>query len=283
MPEAIVTGIVVAVLGISIFLTRDSLDNMMDTCQIIFWCSAVIVAWLTYVNARTGILQPIRTEVFKVQLAELQEVQEIFVAKNELELREDISLGQLVTANARLLLDDFCRIVLAERYESASERISVGDGWRPLEPTILAVIQEESWLGDQAKSQDERIKFWQDYSLSGLVIPREYKQGLNRIRGSLSHPFLPNSTKLAIGVYVDQINKYVDILEATLTECAKELPNRYQTSESLRQIRDGTTAETWLFNAVNRRIAAEPTLVRLSSDILKSIREYLQVERLTTS
>lgn len=62
-------------------------EPMKDLAQIVFWVTVSVVTVLTYRRARKTLLQPIRTEVFKLQVEEVKPLFKIVVGKGEVELR----------------------------------------------------------------------------------------------------------------------------------------------------------------------------------------------------
>lgn len=78
-----------------------------DVAQIFFWVTVPVVSIVTYVRARKTILQPLRTEVFKLQLEEMKKVLALFLGKRELDLREAFGLYKLVMANATMMYDGY--------------------------------------------------------------------------------------------------------------------------------------------------------------------------------
>src|SRR5690242_8728200 len=69
------------------------------------------VAIVTLKRASATLLQPLRTEVFKVQLEELRALLQLLARKDELTLREEVGFDDLVTVNAVRLHDLFFRDV----------------------------------------------------------------------------------------------------------------------------------------------------------------------------
>jgi hypothetical protein len=71
------------------------------------------------------------------------------------------------------------------------------------------------------------------------------------------------------------------LLEEILTDCAKELPERFDSVASLNEIRDGETAVGWMYNTFNHRMHERQMLLRPRADaVQRAIREYLEVENL---
>jgi hypothetical protein len=83
------------------------LDLVKDITQIVFWAVAATVAVLTYRQARRTILQPIRTEVFKLQLQAMSEIMGLFLGKDELSLRSELAFQTLFDVNVCDLCDAY--------------------------------------------------------------------------------------------------------------------------------------------------------------------------------
>ena len=261
----------------TIWHTGRNVEEMKNEWQIIFWITASIVAWLTFFNARRGVLQPIRTEIFKGQVEALKQTQALFIGKQELELREDVALQNLIDTNAKKLLEDYCRVVLLCKYPCVP-RMEVGDGWRPLNGSLAEAIRRRDWSSVPA---EERHKFWREYKLLGLQIPRAHPDGLERIRHCLENPLLPMDVAKCLERYLSAVERCVESLVRTLEACAHDLPSRYPSEDDLSKVVDGQTALIWIVNCFAKRVGDENQHLRQHADAVRAkVREYLDVDNL---
>ena len=88
-----------------------------NVVQSIFLLGTLVLAVLTYRQARKTILQPLRTEVFKEQIKVFGKIQEMFLTKTQLDLWTDLGLIDLVGVNCQAMVDTYARVVLGYQYQ----------------------------------------------------------------------------------------------------------------------------------------------------------------------
>jgi hypothetical protein len=280
--EWIILIIAAVVFVVTYWLTSDC-TKLATTWQIVFWFGALTLAVLTYVNARQSLLQPFRTEVFKIQLRELEATLAFFVGKNEWELREQFGLMPLVERNAVQVLEHFAKVIFAASYVPRNGMANDGEGsaYRPLHRDSYHAVTTPLWLEPEYKSQPERRGVWATYKLPSLHSPRVTMDGIRQLRNMLAQAFLPNGVRHELEAYIRNVESLEQLLEEILTDCAKELPERFDSVASLNEIRDGETAVGWMYNTFNHRMHERQMLLRPRADaVQRAIREYLEVENL---
>ncbi|MEH1913205.1 hypothetical protein [Nostoc sp.] len=80
------------------------MEHVKDLFQIIYFITLSLVASFTFLKARKTLLQPLRTEIFKEQLKVFNATLDLFVGKNEFELRQDYGLDILFESNIGYLM-----------------------------------------------------------------------------------------------------------------------------------------------------------------------------------
>lgn len=124
-------------------------DVATKVVQIIFWVIAGVVAVLTYRHARQTVLQPIRTEVFKAQLAAMSQIMGRFLGKNELELRDEFEFRRFFDVNAWALIDNY-----AMREEGWDTHISPSNA---IETSLVPANRSEPGSGTPAEFRSPTI------------------------------------------------------------------------------------------------------------------------------
>lgn len=82
--------------------------------QIIYYVIISGVAFFTFIKAQKTLLQPLRTEIFKEQLKIFNATLDLFVGKNEFELRQDYGLDIFFESNIAYLTiinSDYTKII----------------------------------------------------------------------------------------------------------------------------------------------------------------------------
>jgi hypothetical protein len=83
------------------------LSDVPAVVQTAFWAVVGTVTILAFLQARRTVLQPLRTEVFKLQLNEMSRLLDLFVHRGEVDLRKYMGYDELVAANVMMLLDAY--------------------------------------------------------------------------------------------------------------------------------------------------------------------------------
>lgn len=274
-----------AVFSLIAICTRLEVSATKDWVQTVFLMVGSILATLTYVNARSGVLQPLRTEVFKKQIEAISIVQQHFGSKSELELRDDIFFMTFVEINASKLLEDFSKVVLKHKYIPKNRNKNVegqiGYGWRPLNPGVRQYLNDASWF-TPSKSEAERREFWNSYCLPGLAVPKEMNESREVIRRLSQNPFLPSRIAKSIEEYLRTITQIESLLIEVLIELVVELPARYTDAEQLQVIIDGTLPEYWIYNKFNSRLvkSSDLSLKNAADRIIDEVRKHLGIDQL---
>ena len=83
------------------------LSTVTSLVQIAFWLTVSILSVLTYLRARKSVLQPAKTEVFKMQIARLQDILKEFSWKNSVEAWAMSGLQECLDLNALRMFDTY--------------------------------------------------------------------------------------------------------------------------------------------------------------------------------
>lgn len=219
-----------------------------DVFQIAFWVVVGTIAVLTYRQARKTILQPLRTEVFKLQLEQMREVMSLFVGRD---LDDDAHLKKLFDASAWLLIDSYAATFFPVTLDRDSRPYS-GIRTYLMKPEDLALSEDhlEPDRSDIDKRRDSaRLKKrenWPEGAIFGIPIPDETLQYQEKIRSVLQSPLIPTVYAKLLEDYLAAIDKNVSITGRVMEWAAPQLPDRYPTVEEVRIARVEWIHAHWL-------------------------------------
>ena len=71
---------------------------------------------MSFVKARKTIFQPMKTELFKIQVESLTEIFENYVGKNENGLRELFAIDQIFIANTDNMYNEYSNSFFGEKF-----------------------------------------------------------------------------------------------------------------------------------------------------------------------
>jgi len=215
-----------------------------DVAQVIFWVTLGTISILTYRRAKKTILQPIRTEIFKVQLEEMRTILSMFVGKGEIELRHEFGLDKLFRANTLLMYDNYAstffdiKVDREERlysHDKCPSSLITEEGMTQYFKLADSYSREDKSASEE-KESDPRVRaaLWAGYTHYALCIPREFTEQEKEIQNLLENPLLPSECVTLLNQYTETIHKNIELTRKILTEGAKEMPDKYPSLEELK-------------------------------------------------
>jgi hypothetical protein len=207
----------------------------------IYFVTIVVVGILTFISAKRTILQPIKTEIFKIQLGQLTEVLKYFVGKDEIELRKQFDFENLMLANTTHLFDNYAQIVF---------NLKIDPNKRPYNhkecPSSLVKAKFLEPIGDYVDippkkeipktelTKEDRLKIWQKYEIGEFHLTKKYVKTKKLIRRFISSPVLPKKCISLLEEYIAIVDKNVDLMCKVLKKTIKLLPKKYPTLADLK-------------------------------------------------
>lgn len=216
-------------------------EPVKDLVQIVFWLTVSVVTVLTYRRARKTLLQPIRTEVFKLQVEEVKQLFKIVIGKGETELRHYFGFDELINANAIALLDDYAYIRLGMKidydkrpyFHTSGKMISsAAPGFRFHRMDGPGIPVELLKQEPDTRTPDER---WAEYYFGVIHLMPTYVKRSKRLEQFLESPMLPIECVELVRSLRDNLQKNVSVIFDVLTKTAKELPKHFPTEKEMQR------------------------------------------------
>jgi hypothetical protein len=234
-------------------------DHAKNLAQVVFWGLVATVSLLTYLAAKKTILQPIRTEIFKVQLEEMRNILAMFVGKGETELRKAYAFDKLLFANSVMMYDEYAKTFFD--HEADSKNRPYGDAECPISSITQAGMEKHfvhlddsvpEAPGRHPEAKDPRVRaaLWADYEHYNLRLPKEFSEQEKNIRDLLENPLLPTPCVALLTSYIQTAHENSECIRDLLTECAKEMPQKYPSLDALKSSSFG-----WINNSYTRKCA----------------------------
>ncbi|KON47889.1 hypothetical protein [Mariprofundus ferrooxydans] len=261
----------------------DWLEIVKVSFQIVFWLIISIVTILTYRRARRTILQPIRTEVFKLQLEEMAKVLKIFSGKTEIELRDDYSFEKIFYVNACRMYDDYAEIFFdikndpkGRPYNRNECPVSMFSKEYAEENLILmdSHLKDDSSIEQNNEPIDLRVRAarWHKYAYGELHIPKEFSDFEKNLNDLLENPLLPLQLVTQIQSYQYLVAENLTMIGKLLEEKAQEMDDKYPTVEKLQQ-----SSYDWIHTLYVERFK---TLKPTADQIALYVRSYFKTDEL---
>jgi hypothetical protein len=256
--------------------TQDIVGLIKDIAQIVFWAIAATVALVTYRQARRTILQPIRTEVFKAQLAALSEILGMFIGKMELDLRHAFDFEKLFQVNTLALYDAFAANFFDIHFDHGTrsyDECPMFEGAATYNPGV-AINHVEGGEEINAPAPDPRLRAarWASYNHDRLYINKEFVTMEARLSAILENPLLPSGLIELLAKYRSIACQNRSLVRDVLVAGAQEMAEKYPSLELFRR-----SKFDWLHH---RYIDGFKHLRPTADEITKYIRAHFDVESL---
>ena len=236
-----------------------------DYVQIASWLILGTVAVLTYRKARQTILQPIRTEVFRIQLVAMTEIMRLFHGKSELDLRGAFAFSALFLVNAREMYDAYTANFFDKTFDIKDRPYNSRDC-----PLRMGEHVEIAAVPDSLAVRQAR---WAKYQHDHLHINRQYMEMEEHLTTLLTNPVLPLDFVELLTRYRAQAAANQIVLMKTLEDGAREMPERFPTLQSLDD-------EEFPYELQHQYMANFEHLEPLAIEIVEFIRSYFDAENL---
>jgi hypothetical protein len=253
-----------------------------DIVNIIFFIVTAIIGILTYSKAKKTILQPIKTEVFKIQLKVFTEIMELFNGKSELELREFFCIEKTLMVNTIKLLDNYANLFFDYKPDVEKRPYNIKD----CQTSIIAndYIEKYCELDDDPIAEDNkkeinnkpdamtRAFIWSNQKVGILSIPNEFNNANKKIEAIMKSPVLPKDCVELLKEILEAVMKNIYLIMDILDDVRNEIPDKYPNLDLLQRSR-----LSWIHNRYNDKIESLSPLTNKLTDYL---RNYLLVDDL---
>lgn len=210
--------------------------------QILFFVVVGIVTVLTFRKANKTLLQPIRTEVFKEQIKLFADVLRLFRGKGEVELRDDAGFNDHFVANTAAMYDDFARTFFDFKPKEEERPYARSKCPMSIVPEKY-LLPSEVHVHDEAQIQQEgpvpdprtRAAIWASYEPHEIRISAKMINFQKSLKNFVESPFMPRRLSELIKEYNALVDRNVMSLGKLLIDCAKEMPVKYPSIDTLRK------------------------------------------------
>ena len=225
-----------------------------DWVQIAFWIAAGLVAVLTYLQARKTFFQPLKLEVFKLQMALLARVHELCVGPERRGTVQAFDLNRIGSVNAYLALADYARTQFGEEGLAA-----VGD----LNPGSLKDCEAEHGVGFSAGAGSVQIE---------ILVTEKYRGALAELLSMDRDLLVPTRLRELLDALLTAIMSYVSQYMMTTMESRQRLANLYPTLESLQAL---NRSSVW-----KARLQDLDSVQNAGEQIVRYVRDYYEVDHI---
>ncbi|MDZ7954720.1 hypothetical protein [Nostoc sp. DedQUE09] len=206
--------------------------------QDVFFIVGIVITILTYINAKRTILQPIKTEVFKLQVTKFSSILDIFDNQGYIQIKK--CFEKILFINACSLCDDYAELFFdielnrntrpynTEEIEKiiwnvySMKDIEKYEQFRNKFNELVAIKKkrEVNSLKEEL-IYTNNLEFWMNYNYEELKIPTEYSELRKKIIDVKSSPLLPKELLVLIEEFIEAMNHKLNLVIEILNECIK--------------------------------------------------------------
>ncbi|WP_145913814.1 hypothetical protein [Pseudomonas putida] len=268
--------------GALIFLTIELLDleALTKIANIVFWFTTLIIAALTYRQAKRTLFAPIKTETFKVQLKAFEEIFLYFQNKNEHDFINDLDFEEMLALNAFTMVDSytqtfFGRTINLDETRKAREKGFSNQAHQRNDQNVFAIEAGAPDLHNQIieMMQQPTQADWINYALPYFRYTQKYVDQLKQIDRLTASPVIPKDIRKLIVEFRTAAHASVNLIDDCIIQSAQKMPECYPSIHSLQRFQS-----FWISNLFNN---SKPQLEPLAKNIMNEISLYLKIETLT--
>lgn len=262
--------------------------------QDIFFIVGIVITILTYINAKRTILQPIKTEIFKLQVTKFSSILDVFDQQGYVEIQK--CFQKILFINACSLCDDYAELF----FNIELKRNTRPYNTEPIEMTRLNSYSMEgiekyelrrkkfNELVALTKNMEinnlkkeliykNNLDFWMNYNYEELKVTTEYMVLRKKIVAIKSSPLLPKELLVLIEEFLESMNKKLNLVVEILNQHTKQLPKDYFVQEIMEE-------RSSIFILIKIQYNKEfKDLELIANKIVQYIRNYWLVETITKS
>lgn len=262
----------------------DFIGTTKDIFQILFFVVIGIITILSYLQARKTLFTPIKTEIFKMQTKEFEEVMRFFQNKTETDFVNQFDLNKIFTINLLSLFDFYVNKFFPGKLKANEESRA------KVRSEIAGSIVSQKFMEEHfelvgyketeiKKNEDEEpdspaiiLKQWNEFEYGIIVYTKAFEKEAEKIRKFLASPLLPKELKEKIKNF-DQITRdNLSVVGKAMNKFAPQLPDIFPNANSITKFE---VSGFWNdFNDMYEKF--EPK----AQEILDYINDYLKIDKL---
>jgi hypothetical protein len=262
----------------------DFIQTTKDIFQILFFIVIGIITILSYLQARKTLFTPIKTEIFKMQTKEFEEVIKFFQNKTEIDFMNQFDLNKIFTINLLSLFDFYANKFFPGKLKANEEsRVKINS-------EIAGSIVSQKFMDEHfelvgyketnVKKKENEIpdspaiilKQWNEFEYGKIDYTKVFAEESEKIRKFLASPLLPKELKEKIKSF-DQIKTdNLSMVGIAMNKFAPRLPDLFPNANSITKFE---ISGFWNdYNDMYEKL--EPK----AQEILDYINSYLKIDKL---
>lgn len=237
-------------------------SKIKDSIEIVYYIVFSVIALMTYLSAKKTIFLPLKSEVYKYQIEELEKLYRYLVTNDLIS-----GLEANCYMNTAKIIEDYIATKkwgnhLIDNVEFNKKIGSV---------TILDKYKEDEimFLKSEEKKKKNEITDWQEYKIKRIIISKKFEIEEKKIESFISSPFLPKTLLLKIEELDAEIKNINYGLKEYLTELLKEIPLKVKKDDDMKENLD------ILYSILLEEVNLEDKVSMKRIEIQKIIRRHL--------
>lgn len=265
-------------------VTEITMTDTKDFFNIVFFITMIVIAILSFLQARKSLFAPIKTEIFKLQVNAFQDVLKFFNEHSPHDFDQIFEIPTIFSMNAEHLriayIETFFKdeISLNEEHLNSLRDAAVGAILVREHVTLNAFVipgeelEETKPKEEKQLSPEMKLAKWNEYKHFQINFTHGYQEQMEVLAELASSPLLPKQLTDLIYEFKEIIEKNLFLMSSHLTEAATKLPTKYPTAQDIMKLK-----QDWMWIKFNHeRDKTDETV----NKILKYIHSYLKINEI---
>jgi len=260
-----------------------TIETIKNIFNILFFIAVASVGILSYLQARKTLFSPIRTEIFKLQLKNFEELLAFFQNKNEYELMKELDLDKILRLNSIQMADSYAKKFFSEEI-TIDEEIKKKNRSQLIGAVVPAEQMQKNFKKIDVSNRRPETKqetitnpaiilsSWHKYEHSITGYTQKYEEQTKEVLRLSASPLLPKKLRELLGKFNNIAHKNLIQIGETISKSAKQMPEHFPTAAAMSEF-----DTNWIWNDFSDiREPLEP----VAKEILSYMESYLNIENL---
>lgn len=237
------------------------ISQIKESIEILYYLIFLSVAIATYFSAKKTIFLPLKNEVFKYQIDELEKLYRY------LETNKLISgLKSNYYMNIAKIIEDYIEFKNWDNHLIDSEEF-----YKNIKSAIIfdKHKKEELIFFKSKKMKENKITDWEEYKIKRILITKEFEEEKKVIDSFVSSPFLPSALLIKIKELREQVETLNFGLEDYFFKISKQISLKVSESDNMEDNLD------FFYSQLLEELDFQIEIEEKRSEIQKIIRNYL--------
>jgi hypothetical protein len=209
-------------------ISQLSIEDWKNLANILFFVSATIVAWLSYISVKKSILSPMKNEILKYQLEDINRVLLAFKDKGSISsFHDDFDLLEVSKINCHFLISQYLDVAFAVAHSHVDNAYVIkNEKLKSFDNDIAYIVPgvyREQMLNQGVPNLKDATYWDEKYTVVGVYLSKKCYTKIQDIEQLASSPLLPEELIKLIDNFSEKLEMCWISMIKGLRECKAQL------------------------------------------------------------